>query len=61
MNQNEITLSNTIKYLRFPLTVGIILAHSNLGRLGFVVHGVHYGLNYPDWYYYINVLFSDSL
>lgn len=59
MNQNEITLSNTIKYLRFPLTVGIILAHSNLGRLGFVVHGVHYGLNYPDWYYYINVLFSE--
>ena len=61
MNQNDTTLSNTIKYLRFPLTVGIILAHSNLGRLGFVVHGVQYGMNYPDWYYYFNVLFSEVL
>ena len=61
MNNNEITLSNTIKYLRFPLTVGIILAHSNLGRLGFVVHGVQYGLNYPDWYFYFSILFSEAL
>lgn len=59
MSKEESLLSNTIKYLRFPLTVGIILAHSNLGRLGFVVHGVQYGLDYPDWYYYINVLFSE--
>lgn len=61
MNQSESILSNTIKYLRFPLTIGIILAHSNLGRLGFVVHGVQYGMNYPDWYYYISVLFSEVL
>lgn len=58
---NEELLSKTIKYLRFPLTVGIILIHSNLARLGISIHGVQYGLNYPDWYFYFCVLFSEVL
>lgn len=61
MKSNELLISDTIKYLRFPMTVGIILAHSNLARLGITVHGVQYGLNYPDWYLYFCMLFSEVL
>lgn len=58
---NEIITSNTIKYLRFPMTIGIILAHGNLARLGIMVHGVKYGTNLPDWLIYTISLFSEVL
>ena len=58
---NEYLLSKTIKYLRFPLTVGVILIHFNLARDGMLVHGVKYGYNYSDLYFYTCVFFSDVL
>lgn len=61
MKSNELLLSDTIKYLRFPMTVGIILIHSDLARVGITIHGVQYGMNYPDWYLYFCVLFSETL
>ena len=58
---NDELLSKTISYLRFPLTVGIVFLHFNLAKNGFSIHGVKYGLNNPEWYYYIINFFSEVL
>lgn len=55
----ESILSDTIKWLRFPMTVAIFFVHSNMARYGLIVHGEQYGMNYPDWYFYICVFFSE--
>lgn len=58
---NDELLSKTIGYLRFPLTVGVVFIHFNLAKNGFSMQGVKYGLNNPDWYYYIITFFSEVL
>ncbi|MBQ8715541.1 MAG: acyltransferase [Prevotella sp.] len=58
---NDELLSKTISYLRFPLTVGVVFIHFNLAKNGFSMHGVKYGLNNPEWYYYIINFFSEVL
>ena len=50
MTSDEL-LSKTIDYLRFPLCVGIVFAHFNLSK-GLEIHGVRYGLENPDWYFF---------
>ena len=58
---NDELLSETISYLRFPLTVGVVFIHFNLAKSGFSLHGVKYGLDNPEWYYYIINFFSEVL
>ena len=58
---NDELLSKTISFLRFPLTVGVVFIHFNLAKYGLSMHGVTYGLNTPDWYYYIISFFSEVL
>lgn len=53
-------LSNTISYLRFPLTVGVVLIHFSLAD-GLIINKVQYGMDNPDWYFYIVRLFSEVL
>lgn len=57
---NDELLSKTISYLRFPLTVGIVFIHFSLAK-GFDIDGIRYGLDNPDWYFYIVNFFSDVL
>ena len=49
---NKDLLSYTISYLRFPLTVGVVFIHFSLDG-GINVHGVKYGLDNPEWYFFI--------
>lgn len=49
---NDILLSKTISYLRFPLTVGVVFIHFDLSK-GITIHGCEYGLNNPEWYFHI--------
>ncbi len=58
---NDELLSKTISYLRFPLTIGVVFIHFNLAKNGFSLHGVKYGLDNPEWYYYIISFFSEVL
>lgn len=58
---NDELMSKTVSYLRFPLTVIVVMAHFNLAVLGFSIHGVTYGLNQPAWYYWIISFFSGKL
>lgn len=58
---NDELLSKTISCLRFPLTVGVVFIHFNLATKGFSMHGVKYGLDNPEWYYYIINFFSEVL
>lgn len=51
-------MSQTISYLRFPLTVAVVFIHFNISRKGISVHGINYGINNPDWYFYLINLFS---
>ena len=51
-------MSQTISYLRFPLTVAVVYIHFNISRKGISVHGINYGINNPDWYFYLINLFS---
>lgn len=60
MADEDVLCSKTISFLRFPLTVGVVFIHFNIAE-GFLVHGVKYGLNNPDWYYHIIIFFSDVL
>lgn len=55
---NDELLSKTISYLRFPLTVGVVFIHFNLAR-GLEIHGVKYGLDNPEWYFFIANLISE--
>ncbi len=57
----ESVLSNTIKWFRFPMTLAIIPAHANLVRYGLLIHGEQYGMNYPDWYFYMGVFLSEIM
>lgn len=52
------TISQTISYLRFPLTVAVVYIHFNISRKGISVHGINYGINNPDWYIYLINLIS---
>lgn len=57
---NDELLSKTISYLRFPLTAGVVFIHFNLAR-GLDIHGVKYGLDNPEWYFFIPHLISGVL
>ena len=58
---NDKLLSQTISYLRFPLTVGVVFIHFNLAKNGIPLHGIKHGLEQPDWYFYIISFFSKVL
>lgn len=58
---NKELLSQTITYLRFPLTIGVVLIHFNLANDGISVHGTQYGMDCADWYRYLVMFFSDVL
>lgn len=53
-------MSKTISYLRFPLTVGVVFIHFNLSK-GLQLPDTVYGLNSPDWFYYLMQLFSNVI
>lgn len=55
---NDKLLSQTISFLRFPLIVGVAFLHFNLLE-GLPVSGTIYGLNYPEWYFYLMQFFSN--
>ena len=57
MAENNI-ISQTISYLRFPLTIAVVYIHFNISRKGISVHGINYGTDNPDWYFYLVNLFS---
>lgn len=57
---NDKLLSQTISYLRFPLTVGVVFIHSDLSK-GVQLPDTIYGLNSPDWFYYLMQLFSNVI
>lgn len=59
MTDDEL-LSKTISYLRFPLTVGVAFIHFDLSQ-GLDIKGLTYGLNNPDWYFFIINLISGTL
>lgn len=56
--KDEELLSKTINYLRFPLIVGVVFIHFNLTD-GFNIHGVTYGLENPDWFFFIVIFISE--
>ena len=58
--ETEELQSKTISYLRFPLTLGVIFIHFNLTN-GISLGGAKFGIDYPEWYYWIISLFSDVL
>lgn len=39
-----------INYLRFPLIVGVVFVHFNIGA-GFTINDTTYGVGFPQWYY----------
>lgn len=52
-------ISQTINFLRFPLIVAVVYIHFNISRKGISVHGINYGSDNPDWYFYtINLVSS---
>jgi surface polysaccharide O-acyltransferase-like enzyme len=57
---NDELLSRTISYLRFPLCVGVVFIHFELAK-GLAIHGVKYGLDNPDWYFFIMRLINDVI
>lgn len=54
-------MSNTINFLRFPLTVAVVYIHFNISRKGISVHGINYGTDNPDWYTFVINLFSSVI
>lgn len=59
MTSDEL-LSKTISYLRFPLTVGVVFIHFDLST-GLDIGGMTYGMNNPDWYFFIINMISGTL
>ena len=59
-NTDEL-LYQTISYLRFPLTLGVVFIHFDLIEHIFTYHGVQYGLDHPDWYIWVINFFSEVL
>lgn len=53
-------LSRTICALRFPLCILIVFVHFDLS-MGFGIKGIKYGIDNPEWYYYIIRFVSVSL
>lgn len=60
MIQKDHLLSDTISFLRFPLTVGVVFIHFNIAE-GIIIKGVTQGGGYPCWYYLLVTFFSDVL
>ena len=58
---NDKLLSQTISYLRFPLTVGVVFIHFNLSEKGLQLGEATYGINHPDWYFCLMQFFSNVL
>ena len=54
-------ISETIRLLRFPLTMFVVFIHYNIGVRGFSLHGVTYGLDAPEWFRCLTAFFSDVL
>ena len=54
-------ISETIRLLRFPLTMFVVFIHYNMGVRGFSLHGVTYGLDAPEWFRWVTAFFSDVL
>ena len=54
-------ISETIRLLRFPLTMFVVFIHYNIGVRGFSLHGVTYGLDAPEWFRWVTAFFSDVL
>ena len=52
--------SSTISYLRFPLTAGVVFIHFSLTD-GLTINKVKYGMDNPDWYFYVVNFFSEVL
>lgn len=48
----KVLISKTIDNLRFPLTVGVVFIHFYIGN-GLNISGITYGMENPDWYYFI--------
>ena len=48
----KVLISKTIDNLRFPLTVGVVFIHFYIGN-GLNISGITYGVENPDWYYFI--------
>ena len=53
---NNTLLSQTIDYLRFPLTVGVVFAHSYIGHMS--IHGVDYSVSSHSLADFIMIFFS---
>lgn len=52
-------ISQTISFLRFPLIVAVVYIHFNISRKGISLHGINYGTDNPDWYFFtINLVSS---
>lgn len=62
MNNREgkILTSDTIKLLRFPLTIGVVFVHFSLSK-GLNIHGLFYGLNNPAWFFFVINLISEVI
>jgi hypothetical protein len=58
---NDKLLSQSINFLRFPLIIGILYVHFYLAKTGLSIHGVKYGADAPDWFFYLNVFCSGIL
>lgn len=54
-------ISHTISFLRFPLIVAVVYIHFNISRKGISVHGINYGTDNPDWYFFTINLFSSVI
>lgn len=59
MDKMKLT-SETISILRFPLTVGVVFIHFSLSR-GLNIHGTFYGLNNPNWFFFVTNFISEVL
>lgn len=59
MNNDEL-LSKSISYIRFPLTFLIVFIHFNLFQ-GLNIRGTVYGLDNPDWYFFIVTIISQVI
>lgn len=54
-------MSMTSSYVRFPLTVLVLLAHFNFAGRGFAIHGEWYGVDMPLWSQWIIDFFGHSI
>lgn len=58
---NDDLLSKTIDFLRFPLTILVVYLHFNFSRQGITIHSITYGMDNPEWYYWIFDFISDTI